>query len=821
MSLFTKRYCYINVILPLPLRNALFTYKYEGEEARERDKSLVGRLVLVPFGTRKTYTALIVEQLQENPPAHLNIESIKSAIHLLPYAPIPSSTLQLWKWVSEYYLCNMGDVFRAAVPSVFRPDSEQKYTFREDSSPLLSEDVITFKEKQKRGFTLRELQRAFPDIYTDIFTTLLDQDAITLGGGVDSFYQPTKIKLWKITLPISLIQEEREENKALFLASFSKKNKLHQVLSRILEGDSLHGKSFSSIQELSDTLQISNYTFNQLRSLGFVVKVEVEQSPLPPAPFPSEQRVLYKEDSTTSQLDFQGKQTLLLDAPYSSLLERIPWRSLSEIVREEGQHLLLFPTHEALSLALPTLQNLIQSPIHLYSSTNSTSLKYKTWQHALLGTSGLYIGLRSAGWLPLKRLASTTIIDEEHPQYRQVDPAPRYTAPNIALRQAQLTNTRTLLVSATPSVERHLHALRNQKYTYSKKPPIRPLPPIEVVDMNKAFEQNRVKGRILSFELLQAIHTTLLNQGNILLIYQRQGYAKYLICPACQHSPSCPTCQTPLRSHKRLGNTHILTCPKCKHQKEIQDTCPQCHHASLQPVGTGIERLAQSLRNLFPQTPIFLNEEAKYWKGRSHKDNTSTNTPCIQLCTDHTPSISLLASSALVGIVQADLMLSFSSFRTTEQTHQLLHYYASEATRAKGIIIQFFNHKSIALTALQAQKPELFYEKELEERHLINLPPFSRMLDVLIEIANDQTALEYSAIFKGHLSLLFPNLRILGPSPLPLHRKKQHTGYRLTLLIPLNQPLSPLRSELFKLQDSLKKNHRGSQLNIFFEMDPL
>lgn len=779
---------YISVLVPLPLDQPEYTYILDKSMDLDSDK-LVGRLCFVPLGRGKTYTGVITAVLGTSAPS-TKIIHYKRVLALLPYPALPVHILRLWRWVAEYYMCSLGDVYRAAVPAPFRPDGDQKYQVS-NMEQLENDEVHCFSEAHPT-FSLKELRREFPDEYSSILRQLMEQDAIELVNE-PHLYRQREIMGWSIDPSFLSSREEQEQ----VLGQLQRSTKTKELVEEIIRGDRAV-ESPVSLRELSEVLNTSSYTINKLRDLGVITEQVRETSIL------SKDRESPNPQDT--EIDFQRKSILLYHRPFSHIEERIPIAYLKKQVEAtQGQYLLLLPSQEVLEIFEERFRNTFGDWYRPFHSGCSLGVRHQTWHNALSGVSGIYVGLRAAVWLPVTNIREVVVVDEEDVGYRQYEPSPRFTASSVALMLAKFCGARTILTSASPSIQSMLYAIQG-KYGLTQKPAVQDSPELTAVDMNKAFGQNKVQARMLSYEMTRAITTVLHERRQVLLLYQRKGFAKYVECTSCHTVLTCPLCHTTYRYYS--GRSHNLVCPVCGHYEAVPNHCPQCNKQTLQTVGTGVERLAIALRNLYPGVSVGL------WDGQN-KPNAQ-----IIICTLYNPPLELLHHAGMIGIVQLDLLLMRPDFRANERAYQHLMTCMTEARKAKHIIIQYFVQRPIALDAITKRDYKVLLDNELHERHIVGFPPFSRELDVVLQSDSRHDAFRYGETIAQQINQHLPQLKLFGPSPLPSYKKETDIGYRLTLLIPLQQNLSEVRALLYKLRKDILAQHRGSTLFIYFDMDP-
>ena len=562
-----------------------------------------------------------------------------------------------------------------------------------------------------------------------------------------------------------------------------------------------HAARYPSLKALAKGLRLSSHTIEALREAGVVIELEEPAEGLPSALPPERPR---------RPGAFSIKVVV---RPFSKEEERLPRDFLREAMeRGEGQVLLLFPNREALLRAEPGLKAAFGEKLFPYHSGISRDKeRERSYSGALKGRPGIYYGLRAAVWLPFAALSAVVVTDEEDRGYRQFEPAPRFTASNVALMLAKAFGAETLLTTASPSVETAMNALLLRKYSFEELPPSPAPNPGRLIlaDMDKAFERDDVSARMLSGILIREMMSALGIGGSVLLYFQRQGYARFVSCSRCHEALKCPVCGTAYRYFGRGKNN--LVCPACGHFEPKPATCPYCGHPSPELVGTGSERLLEAVRRYFTGTPVRLS---------SSEDSLLPEPGAITISTGYEPSAAALRAAALIGIVQWDLLELRPDFRATERSYRFMMKVLSEAPPDTRVVAQFFRPYGTGLKAILARNYRQLFDEELEARFQVGFSPFSRQIDAVILSGNASDAYRAALKLSEETAGNFPETRTLGPSPLPSGHSAAGNGYRLTLLVPPDRPLTPVRSFLKAWRAGLLRGHRGSSLFVYFDADP-
>ena len=608
--------------------------------------------------------------------------------------------------------------------------------------------------------------------------------------------------VWRIN-PLLLSDEDFRKE---VIDALSRKKKALLFLSSLLSDETHSLSEYCTISALEEALGISTYTSGELRKAGVIEAVQKEPPVLRDRSksASSARTVLFKEWGT--------KDILLSYRPFSRVEDRLPLKKITEIRKTMGgQQLLLFPSMEILKLCEPFLIKAFGSSLHPYhSGMVSAKRREKSWVAAIEGREGIFYGLRSAVWLPFRDLNFVTIIDEEDRGYRQFEPVPRFTAPQVAMVLAREFGAKVLLTSASPSVETALRGIIRKKYAFEDLTGHYPARTdrLKLIDMEEAFRRNEVEARILSRQMMSSLRSTLDRGGKAFLIYQRQGFARYISCGNCHETIKCPVCGTALRYYGRGKNN--LVCPVCGHYEPRPDRCPHCGEDALAPVGTGVERLLSSMSRTFRGVPIRILEE----------EETGDLVPGITVSTSYEPSVTALRAADMVGIIQWDLLELRPDFRAIERSYRFLMKVVSETTEGTEIVVQFFRPYGQGLKAILSRRYKTLLDSEMESRHAVGFSPFSRQIDLIFLSKQAKEAFDGAGRFIRDLTGQYPQIRALGPSPRPSHKFESEPGYRVTILLPLDLPLGEIRSYLRAWRRSLLSETKRDTYVIYFDADP-
>ena len=371
---------------------------------------------------------------------------------------------------------------------------------------------------------------------------------------------------------------------------------------------------------------------------------------------------------------------------------------------------------------------------------------------------------------------------------------------------AALSGAKSLIVSSTPSVECMAQVLRG-KYALQTavSTPSEGRVSLQTVSMRTAFDDNQVQARLLSDVMVGAIRETIAKREKVLLLYQRPGYARSIECQDCGEQILCPRCRTACRLST---DARTIECPLCGYKSPLPASCPHCDHPSLRAVGTGIERLQEAVSRYFAGVKVATVES-----------DDRVPTADIMLCSDYDPPLRLLHQVSMVGVIQLDLLLTLPDHRAAERAYRMLTSCRDELRDGGRLIVQYFS-KSPVLDAFLEDDYQTFIEHEMEERHQLLFPPFCRITDLVLEGKSQPLISRFADRMAGELSRLLPAVQILGPTPLPVSKRAASFGFRVTLLIPLDVALSPLRTFMQSTVAGWVKTSGSPSLRYYYDVDP-
>lgn len=770
---------YVDVILPLGVEG-LYTYSVPVH--------LEGRVepfvrILVPLGKSKTYTG-IVANVHDNTPEGVTVKDIIEVIDdapvLLPYQ------YKLWSWISEYYICPIGDVFRAALPSGMK--REEGYKPRTETYIRLTEK---FRSEQALHVALNMMKRAVKQ--QEVLTTYL------FLSHYDSLEGNTPQE--------NIVEITREE-----LTNTAK-------------------CTAANVKALIDRGVLETYEvqIGRLNSTGAPHPEKIK-------PLTDSQQRAYDEicswrDAThqdaSSKVPPSG--TLLLHGVTGSGKTEIYIRLIQDAIDRGEQVLYLLPEIALTVQIMQRLHNVFGDRLGIFHSKYSDAERVEMWQKQLSDNPyDIILGARSAVFLPFKRLG-LIIIDEEHESsFKQQDPAPRYHARSVAMMLArEFSGAKVILGTATPSLESFYNA-KAGKYRYvalTERYKGMQMPKIEIVNTADLQRRKMMYGPF-SPQLLDAIKDAVARDKQVILFQNRRGFAPMVECHECGWIPKCKNCDVTLTMHKY---TNQLTCHYCGYTYAVPPKCPNCFSTDVRQRGYGTEKVEEMLADA-------INDESVELKvSRMDLDTTRTKNAYERIISDfsHGSSNILIGTQmvskgldfgnvSVVGILNADTMMNYPDFRAYETAFQMLSQVSGRAGR-KGeqgrVILQTKHPDSPVIEQVVKNDFDTFFKEQCEERQLFHYPPYTRIIDVYLRHAKD-TVVEGAAIEMGSRLRQFFGSRVLGPDRPPVARVKQMSIRKIVLKLEVGIDQKKVRQYLRYVRDEVLKDKRYVTLQVFYDVDP-
>lgn len=767
---------YANIILPLPL-DGYFTYGVPNALASRVQN---GMRVMVPFGKSKTYVGIVAEYPVDVPkPAEEVTQQGKKKIEykniadVLDDAPILlPQQLRLWKWIADYYMSPIGDVYKAALPSGLK--AEDGFRPRTELFIRLADK---YRDEQTLTLLISSMKRAVKQL--DVLMTYL---RLT---GVDNIEH---------LLPETELREVTREELM---------NESHA--------------SIAVIRSLQEKMILVTYE-KEVGRLNHNIAPHPEKiKPLNEAQTEAYNHIL---------VQMMGHPVTLLHGVTSSGKTEIYIHLIQKAINEHKQVLYLLPEIALTVQITERLKAVFGNRLGIYHSKYSDAERVEIWKKQLSSNPyDVILGARSAVFLPFHRLG-LVIIDEEHEQsFKQQDPAPRYHARSAAIVLAQMyAGAKTLLGTATPSMESYYNA-KQGKYglvELSRRYKDIQLPSIEVVDMKDLYRRKMVSGPF-SPRLLSAVRGALERGEQAILFQNRRGFAPMIECRQCGWVPKCPNCDISLTYHKSMN---YLSCHYCGYTMKVPEVCPCCESKDIRGRGYGTEKIEDEIRSIFPEARI----------ARMDLDTTHTRNAYERLINDFsTGKNNLLIGTqmvtkgldfgkvSVVGILNADSMLNYPDFRAYEQAFMMMSQVSGRAGR-KGkrgeVILQTKTPDLPVIQYVVHNDYPTFFKELLDERREFHYPPFYHLVYVYLKHRDENIVNTAGVELGSRLRDIF-GARVLGPDKPAVARVKTLSIRKIVLKLENGIDYPRVRQYLRGALDAMMKDKRYGALQVYYDVDPL
>ena len=816
---------FVDVLLPLPFSNT-FTYALpQGAECEVGE----GCRVVVPFGAKKYYTALVV-RVHDERPADCEVKGVLEVLDRRP--SVLRSQFNFWSWIADYYICTLGEVYRAAMPSGMKLESESVVVYNEDfiADSRLPEreqrllDILSGGDSQ---CSLSRLERESGIRHLmPVVKSLLDKGAILVKEELRRAYRP------RTEARVRLAEAYRSEMAFnALMDSFRRAPKQQELLLRYLELSGADG-SGGTVKEVARKSLLKGSglaAFNALLHKGVFEQYEAETGRLS---FKGTTDISLNTLSEAQQKAYDGvkqafqqKNVCLLHGVTSSGKTEIYIHLIADAIGQGKQVLYLLPEIALTAQLAERLRRVFGDRLGVYHSKFPDAERVEIWQKQLSDKPyDVLLGVRSSIFLPFRNLG-LVIVDEEHENsYKQQDPAPRYHARNAAIVLASGFSAKTLLGSATPSIESFHNATRG-KYglvTLSVRYLGLQLPHIELVDIGELSRKKRMV-RQLSPLLRDKMREALEAKRQVILFQNRRGYAPRIECHVCGYVPRCNNCDVSLTYHKYPRQ---LTCHYCGNVYPIPAVCPACESDDLRDRGFGTEKVEDSVHELFPEARVArLDLDTARTRAGYERiiDDFEQGRTDILIGTQMVSKGLDFSNVSVVGILNADSLLSHPDFRADERAYQLMAQVAGRAGRKSEqaiVILQTRQPESALISQVLTGDYSSMYRTQVDERIAFRYPPFCRLVYVYVKHRKENVVDEATAFL---LQQLRPALgsRVFGSIRPPVSRVQALFIRKIVLKFNLDDSLSAVRDYLLKVCRFVNADQRFRSVNIYFDVDPM
>ena len=754
---------YVDVILPLPL-DGTFTYSVpDGMEGNV----VPGVRLLVPLGKSKKYIAMAT-RLHDDKPA-FSCKPIEAVLDSTP-SLLPQQ-MRLWQWIGYYYMAPLGDVYNAAMPGGLK--STEKF---KPKMELYVELASTYRSEQALHVALNLVQRALKQAKTlTTFLTLSHWDSLDGDTPREGIKKVTKEELMNESHCTAAVVKALIDRGILFTYE----------------------------------LEIGRLNTNGESHLDLIKPLSLAQ-----------------QDAYNGILmQMMKKDVVLLHGVTSSGKTEIYIHLIRKAIEEHKQVLYLLPEIALTVQIMERLHRVFGDRLGIYHSKYSDAERVEIWQKQLSDHPyDVILGARSAVFLPFKNLG-LVIIDEEHEtSFKQQDPAPRYHARSAAIVLAKMYGAKTLLGTATPSMESYYNAQQGKYGLVELKTRYKgiQLPEIQVVDV-KDLRRRKMMSGPFSPQLLAAVREALKNGQQAILFQNRRGFAPMVECKVCGWVPKCKNCDVSLTLHKSIN---LLTCHYCGYTYPVPTECPNCGSTEIMGRGFGTEKIEDQIAEIFPEAKI----------ARMDLDTTRTRNAYERLIADFSEGrTNLLIGTqmvskgldfdkvSVVGILNADSMLNYPDFRAYEHAFMMMAQVSGRAGRKgkRGLVILQTKNPTLPVIGQVVHNDYAgLYQGILEERRTFHYPPFFHLINVYVKHKYDKVCEQAGYELSKTLRSWFGE-RVLGPDKPAVARVKTMNIRKIVIKLENGIDQQKVREYLKFAQQQMGKDPRYGALQIYYDVDPL
>jgi primosomal protein N' (replication factor Y) len=827
---------FADILLPLPLKG---TFTYRVPQALSTQVKF-GIRVVVPFGTKKLYSGLVLK-VHQAVPQTVNIKYIVDVIDEMPV--ISELQLQLWQWMADYYLCTLGEVMACALPSALKLAGETNVQLHPDFDgdlSALNEREVSIVETvaHHQMTTISELSKSLqlPKIHPYI-KSLVEKQILLTDEEIRDVYKPKRETYISLAEPYAHDEEKLYAllNELEASKKMAKQAEVLLVFLSILQKNGIFNDFSKSItkKELTENQRVSSSSLQKLIEKNVLEEKHVVISRLETfdAQSSAEQIQLSEAQNTAMEQikqQFGTFQSVLLHGVTGSGKTEMYIKLIDEVLKSGKQVLYLLPEIALTSQIVNRLRKYFGDKVGVYHSRFNEYERVEIWERVLNsdkaseGKYQLVLGARSALLLPFSNLG-LVVVDEEHDQsYKQLDPAPRYHARDCAIMLAQLHQAKVLLGTATPSLET-FYNVQQKKFGYvplMKRFAKSVLPEVWVVNMAESVRQRKVTG-IFSQFLIDKIAAALERKEQIILFQNRRGYSLRMICNTCQTSPTCKYCDVTLTYHKR---SNLLKCHYCGYAIDVPRECPTCHSTDIEMRGFGTEKIEDELGALFPNAVV---QRMDMDTTRSKNGHQKIISDFEQHKTDILVGTQMVTKGldfdrvSVVGVLSADNLISFPDFRAFERAFQIMSQVSGRAGRKEvlgTVVIQSYQPDHPALKYVVSNDFASMYRSQIAERKQFFYPPICRLIKITLKHTDETLLNEASLVLAQSLRDEFHN-GVLGPE-FPLVSKIQLQFLKdIWLKFPKDHQLNARKLRLDELIQQFRAQTKYKSVRVVVNVD--
>tara|TARA_R100000306_G_scaffold8677_1_gene12062 strand:+ start:39867 stop:42260 length:2394 start_codon:yes stop_codon:yes gene_type:complete len=784
-----------------------------------------GMRVAVPFGKSKIYTGIVYKVHSNDPPSY----ETKSIDQILDETPIITETqLKHWEWMASYYLCTLGEVIKAALPSAFLLESETIIKLNKDVS--VEEENFSDDEFLVYEALLNQSSLHINDVRSvldkknvvAVTKSLFEKGVVIIEEEVYEQYTP-KMKRYIKLAP----QYTSEENLRKLIDTMNRAPKQKDVLMTLFMLSSQQKKPVASVL-LQKQSGGTAATLKALLDKGILDeffeqrdRVRYDGEANNPVKGLSEaQQVAFDKVKES----FKTQDIVLLHGVTASGKTELYVKLIAESLAKGEQVLYMLPEIALTTQLISRLQKYFGAQVSVYHSKYSVNERVEVWNNVLASAAKaqIVIGARSSLFLPFKNLG-LVVIDEEHePSFKQYNPAPRYHGRDAAIVLANLHKAKTLLGSATPSLESYYNAIHG-KYglvELSERFGKVLMPEISLVDIKEKHKKRLMTGHF-SDRLLEEIREALSLGEQVILFQNRRGFSPFVECTTCGIAPQCPNCDVSLTFHRHKNQ---LRCHYCGYHMQMLVSCMACGSETLDTKGFGTEQIENEIKTLFPEITVArMDQDTTRGKHAYAKliEKLENREIDILVGTQMVAKGLDFRNVTLVGVMNADALLNFPDFRAHERAFQLLQQVSGRAGRTEKrgkVLVQTYNPYHQILQQVSVNDYNGMYEQQTEDRYQFKYPPYYRTVKITFKDRNFDKMHKASVWFARALQRPFSE-HVLGPEQPPVGRVRNQFISHIMLKIPKKQSLKKTKEVVAKIQRSFSAIKEFSSVRVVIDVD--
>jgi primosomal protein N' (replication factor Y) len=777
---------YAQIVLPLNLKGS-FTYKVPEEMMSEIQP---GMRVLVPFGGKKIYTGIVFE-LHDNAPENF---TAKEVISMLDDKPIvPEEQIRFWNWLSEYYLCSLGEIYRFSFPSSLKLESETYLKLKPgiviDFENLDVNEMYLIQALEVRQLiNLTDIEAFIPkkDIIKTI-NSLIDLQYIEIDEKIAEKYKAKEVAYVRIKDEVLANQ-----NLTDILLKLNRAQKQKDLFLLILEKQTENPDAHIKKSELFEDGYFGSSHFKPLADKGLVEeyymqkdRIESYEGELSELEELSEQQKMAKSEIDEA---FQEGKNVLLHGVTSSGKTHIYLEKIEECIKEGKNVLFLLPEISLTKQITQRLEKKYGRQLGFYHQKLTDFERVEVWRRIRQNDIRILIGTRNALFLPYQNLG-LIVVDEEHDSaYRPREVTPYFNAKDASLVLGGFYNAGVILGSATPSVESYYRARKDKmKYIFlNERFGNVNLPEYELINFKEALDSKKVSGNF-SLKLVEEIKKTVDEKKQAIVLHNRRGYSNVIECESCGYVNYCSNCDVVMTYHKAANE---MKCHYCGQRASKPKTCPKCNSEKLNERGVGVEQIHEEVSKLFPENEVDRMDvdsmrkkfayEKLYEKIEDGETDIIVGTQMISkgLDFDHIE---------LVTIPKADSLLYVQDFRAEERAYQLITQVSGRAGRVSGkgkILIQTFNPDHSVFQLIKMNNPAKIYKYILTERQKFHYPPFTKLIMIEMKHRKEDKVDRASQFLGSILRKYLPEDCVLGPERAQIARLNNLYQFQIMLKLP-------------------------------------